>query len=68
MQSTYDTGGESVGQDIVSKIRVKQGTGRSSSRWLFDVVLVDQVRLAAAPDHLFIVQCIECYCAGQSPR
>ena len=62
-----DTLKDAVGQDLMSKITVKTRTSGTSQR-LFDIVLLDQVKLQALPEELFVVQGIGLYSGRREPR
>ena len=68
MRTTYDAEQDDAGRDLLAKIRLKTRTGSRASKILFDVVLVDQVRLQACPEQIFIVQAIKAFTTRASPR
>ena len=59
---------DSVGRDCMSKITVKTAGTKGNSHRLFEIVLLDQVKLQALPDELFVVQGIGLYSGRREPR
>ena len=68
MQTTYDDVQDDAGRDLLAKIRLRRRTGPRTSRLLFDILLMDVVRLQACPNEIFIVQAVKAYTGRQQPR